>query len=96
MVITPSGGISFQRRTGPGGVTYVTAGPVVPPPYWVKLVRAGSSFSGYASPDGVAWTLVGTSTLSLPSGVLVGLPVTSRLNGTINTSTFDGVSVTTP
>ena len=68
----------------------------MPPPYWVKLVRTGSSFSGYTSSDGVAWTLVGTSTVSMSSSVLVGLPVTSHLNGTINTATFDGVLVTQP
>jgi hypothetical protein len=32
----------------------------------------------------------------MPSNVLVGLPVTSHVNGTVNTSTFDGVAVTTP
>jgi regulation of enolase protein 1 (concanavalin A-like superfamily) len=96
MLMSPASGISFQRRTAVGAVALVTAGPVVPPPYWVRLVRSGSTFSGYTSPDGVIWTLVGSSSVSMSSSVLVGLPVTSRKNGTINTSTFDGVSVTTP
>ncbi len=96
MLIMPASGVTFVRRTSPGAVALAMAGPVVPPPYWVKLVRVGSTFSGYTSPDGVAWTLVGTSTVSLPASVLVGLPVTSHLNGTINTATFDGVSITQP
>jgi len=96
VLMTPTSGISLQRRTATGAASNVTAGPVVPTPYWIKLVRAGSTFTGYTSPDGVAWTLFGTGTVSMPSSVLVGLPVTSHLNGTVNTSTFDGVAVTTP
>jgi hypothetical protein len=34
-------------------------------PAWLKLVRTGSSFSGYYSTDGTNWTLVGTG--SVPS-----------------------------
>ena len=29
-------------------------------PYWTKLVRSESTFSGYISPDGVNWTQIGT------------------------------------
>ena len=96
MLLMPQTGFVFQRRTSPGAVALSTAGPVVTAPYWFKLVRSGSTFSGSYSADGVTWTLLGSATVSMPSDVLVGLPVTSHVNGTVNTSTFDGVAVTTP
>ena len=46
--------------------------------------------------EGVGWRLIGTAAVSLPSTVLVGLPVTSHFNSTLTTSTFDGVSLTQP
>ncbi len=96
VLLTPQNGLAFHRRTATGAVPSVTAGPVVPAPYWLKLVRTGSTFAASASPDGVTWTPIGSATVSLPSNTLIGLAVTSRVNGTVNTSTFDGVAVTTP
>ena len=40
------------------------------------------------------WTYGGGE--GILAAFLVGLPVTSHINGTVNTSTFDGVAVTTP
>ena len=96
MLLTPSFGSSFQRRNSVGGSAAITAGPAVAPPQWLKLERAGSTLTGSVSPDGVVWTLVGSGTVSLPTNALVGLAVSSRINGTVNTSTFDSVSVTQP
>jgi ABC-type transport system involved in multi-copper enzyme maturation permease subunit len=45
---------------------------------WLRLVRAGDTVTGYASPDGTAWTRVGAVTLpGLPATVQGGLFVTS-------------------
>ncbi len=96
MLLTPTNGLAFHRRTVTGAHIASTAGPLVPAPYWVKLVRVGSTFTGSTSPDGVAWTPTGSVTVSMPSNVLIGLALTSHVNGTINTSTFDGVLVTSP
>ncbi len=96
MLLTPPQGVAFHRRPSPGAATALTAGPAAPAPQWIKLVRAASTLTGYVSPDGVAWTLVGSGTVSLPSNALVGLAVTSRANGTVNTSTLDDVAVTSP
>ncbi len=93
MVLTPLRGLAFQRRPTTGGGSLHTGGALVAAPYWVKLVRSGSSFSGYSSPDGNVWTLVGSDTIPLPASVLVGLPVTAHKRGTLNTSTFDNVWV---
>ena len=49
-----------------------------PPPYWVELVRTGSSFAGYASPDGISWTLVaGPLPIDMAQNVYIGLGVSS-------------------
>jgi hypothetical protein len=93
---TPANGITFQHRTGTGAVTTNSAGPLVAAPYWVKLVRSGSTLTGYASADGADWTSVGSTTISLPSSIFVGLALSSHSDGVINTSLFDGVAVTTP
>ena len=95
MLLTPSNGAVFQYRTTTGGSASTTGGPTVTAPYWVKLVRAGSTFTGYASSDGTTWTQVGSTTISMVSSVYVGLAVTSHNNSVLNTSTFDNVNVTT-
>jgi len=53
-----SGGnqIAFQHRAAAGGDSQVTASTAVTLPLWLKLVRAGSTLTGYRSTDGVAWT----------------------------------------
>jgi len=59
-------------------------------PYWMKVVRSGSTFSGYTSPDGVNWTQLGTSqTVTMAQNVYVGLVVSSLSNSSLATATFD-------
>src|SRR5438876_1775748 len=55
VVITPSTGISFQRRTATNGTTANTTatGPQLVVPYWLKLTRTGNSIASYYSGDGV-------------------------------------------
>jgi hypothetical protein len=60
----------------------------------LKLVRSGSTVTGYVSSDGSTWTQVGSTTISMSSSANVGLAVTSHTTGAVNTSTFDSVSVT--
>ena len=63
-------------------------------PYWVKVVRSGSTFSGYPlGPDGVNWTQLGTSRIAMAQNVYVGLVVSSLSNSSLATATFDNVSV---
>ena len=64
-------------------------------PYWIKVVRTGSTFSGYRSADGVNWTQVGTNqTISMAQNVYAGLAVDSGSSSSTTTATFDNVSVT--
>ena len=66
-------------------------------PYWVKLVRSGSTFTGYTAPDGVNWTQVGTTqTISMAQNVYIGLAVSSDTTSSLSATTIDNVSITTP
>jgi regulation of enolase protein 1 (concanavalin A-like superfamily) len=91
MLVSPSKGSAFQRRTVAGGISTSTAGPMVAAPYWVKVERVGSTINAYTSADGSAWTLVGSDTIPMASTVYVGLAVSSHTTSTA-TATFDNVT----
>ncbi|HET9330913.1 MAG TPA: PQQ-dependent sugar dehydrogenase, partial [Steroidobacteraceae bacterium] len=92
--LTPANGVVFQGRATSGGASSTfTYGPLVAAPYWVRLVRAGSTFSGFASPDGTTWTALGQTTIGMGSQIYVGLAVSSHQNGTLSTAVFDNVLV---
>lgn len=96
MAITPSNGLAFQRRLATGGTSTSTSGAVVTAPYWVRLVRNGNVFTGYASTNGSNWTQVGTDTVAMGTTVQVGLAVSSHNNSVSCTAVLDNVTVTTP
>lgn len=92
--ISPANGVRFLRRSTTGGTTTSTPGAGVTAPYWVRLVRRGDTFEGYASPDGTTWTLVGSATIAMNSTVYAGLAVGSVDATAAATGTFSNVSVT--
>jgi IPT/TIG domain len=66
-------------------------------PYWVKLVRSGNTFTGYAAPDGANWVQVGTTqTIAMAQTVYIGLALSSDTNSSLSPATFDNVSISTP
>jgi hypothetical protein len=66
------------------------------PNVWMKLVRSGTNFSAYLSPDGVTWTavLANKSLTTIPTAATVGLFECSHKAGVLGTATFDNVSFT--
>jgi hypothetical protein len=86
-------GVPFQRRPADGGQSFSTPGSQSTAPRWVKLVRAGNVITGYESPDGANWTMVGSDTFAMGTTVLAGLAVSSHVTGVNATATFDGVTV---
>ncbi|MDB4293532.1 BspA family leucine-rich repeat surface protein, partial [Maribacter sp.] len=62
-------------------------------PYYVRLVREGSNFKGYASATNGDWALVGTKTIPMNETILVGLATTSHRDGTATTATYSEVEV---
>ncbi|MDE2102651.1 MAG: hypothetical protein KGL39_35735, partial [Patescibacteria group bacterium] len=65
-------------------------------PLYVKAVRTGTSFSAYTSSDGVSWTLVPGSTVTLSDmtgTLLTGMAASSISSGTLGTFSLDNVNV---
>ncbi len=95
VLLTSGNGTSFQSRAATGGATTsVTPQDGAQPPRWLKLVRQGSTLTGYQSANGTAWTLVGTASLVLPSQLYVGLAVSSHDPALLSTATFAQVQIT--
>ncbi len=92
--LRPTGQIEFMTRTAASGQTSYLSGAVQPTPAWLKLVRAGSTVTGYSSADGVQWTPVGTTQAGFGGPAYIGMAVVSVAPGVLTTSTFDNVSVT--
>lgn len=99
MFTTPMGagnGFGMVWRTATGAAANYGAGPALnaTPNNWVRLVRAGDSFTTFASANGTAWTLVGNVTLTgMPASLHVGLALTSGSTLELSTATFDNVQI---
>lgn len=84
----------LQRRTSAGAVAERIATVTgISYPSWIRLVRKGDGFSAYVSPDGVAWSLVGTTTNNLYSSTMgssafIGAAVSSGNPNAYNTATI--------
>lgn len=90
----PGPSIYFYERPFTGGTTNSQTTAIGALPYWVKLVRSGSTFSGYASTDGVNWVQVGTAqTINMAQNVYIGLALSANNNSVLATATFDNVSI---
>ena len=88
----PSGLVKVQYNFS-GSISSST---YVFPNAWMKLVRSGSSFSAFLSPDGVTWTsvLANKSLPTIPTAATVGLFECSHSTTKLGTATFDNVSFT--
>ena len=97
MFVTPGNGLSVQDRATQGGTTLKLANPAGSVPAYLQVANNGSTFTAYSSADGVTWTAIAgsTVTLNLGSTLLAGLAVASHNVGVLNTATMDKVSLST-
>ncbi|BCU78418.1 DUF1349 domain-containing protein [Luteolibacter sp. LG18] len=93
MIMSSGSGAAFQYRGSTNGTSSST-GLDHEVPGWVKLNRTGDVLTGSISDDGVTWTQVGTATISMASGIYVGLAVTSHDNTQGCAATITDVTVT--
>ncbi len=99
MVATPGSGVSLQWRDATsGGCGAATISSVAAPsgsqPVWVKLVKSGTTYTGYYSLDGLTWLEVGSTSVTFSNtDYLAGLAVDSDVSGVLGTATFDNVSL---
>lgn len=97
LVVSPTSGISWQYRHNVGGSGVVVAGPAAQTaPVWLKLVREGSRFTGSWSVDGVTWTEVGGTNVSMGATAVIGLASTSDAATRLGRAEFTDVAVTVP
>jgi len=96
---SPSGGI--QLEWDDNGGSYIDN--VTPPngtisdtvPVWLRLVRDGSSYTGYYSIDGSTWNEVGSATVPGQAATQdAGLFMTSHSTGAPGLVYYNGFSVT--
>jgi hypothetical protein len=92
--VTPGNGIVVQWRGTPGSITAqgATSGS---PPAFLQVTKTGITFSAATSNDGVTWTPVPGSSMSLPglSGPLLrGFAVSSHNPSQASTVVFDSLT----
>ncbi|HEX8060963.1 MAG TPA: discoidin domain-containing protein [Cyclobacteriaceae bacterium] len=91
--ISSGSGAAFQYRPATDGLTKEEhTEPGINMPYWVKLVKAGSTYTASISPDGIQWTQMGKSIdVGFGSGVPVyaGIALTSHNINKLTTATID-------
>src|SRR5207247_1050312 len=79
--VTVSNGVSMQLRSATGAAAVDLARQAgSKAPYWVKLVRSGNTFTGLSSADGVTWTQVGSTNVTMAAGENIGLAVCAHNN----------------
>jgi uncharacterized repeat protein (TIGR03806 family) len=75
-----------------GGATNI----VLNPPYYVKVARKGTTFTGSYSKDGTDWKQFGAAmTIPMEQKIYIGLAVTAHNNGAVNQAIFDRVKFET-
>ena len=95
VLVSPGAGIKVQVRSTQGGTTTKLANPTGTVPAWLEVTRSGSTFTASTSTDGVHWTVIpGSSvTVSLPSTLVAGLAVTSHSATALSTVTMNSVAI---
>ncbi|RYD37906.1 MAG: PKD domain-containing protein, partial [Verrucomicrobiaceae bacterium] len=90
--VTAGAWVEFHVRAATGLLDSKFSAPGSP--FWLRLERAGDLLSAFQSADGAAWVPVG-STVSLPMGeaVMVGLALSSFVDGETAAASFDQVSM---
>src|SRR5262245_10130692 len=92
-LVSAGRGVAFQRRLNTGGSSSNTYGPSVSAPYWVRLVRKGTTVTAYSSPNGTTWTTISSQTIGLGATAYVGIATTSHNASASTTATVSQVSV---
>ncbi len=92
MLVSAAHGTTFQYRTASGASALQNGAGSGSAPLWIKIVRSGTTISGYQSADGTTWTAIGTASITMASSVFIGLAVTSHDNTQLCTAMFDNVT----
>ncbi len=93
VLILPSGAARLQYRSTAGGAVTTVNGPSSGQ-HWFRIVRSGTTFTGYSSATKGVWTQIGQINIaSIGSTGFIGLASHAHNNAALNKSTFDNVQV---
>lgn len=95
-LISGGNGSAFQYRRSTGGSAASSgqANRAARAPYWVRIRRAGNTFTAYISTDGRSWRQQGGSiSISMGANVYAGIALTSHRDGVLATAAFSSVSL---
>ncbi|UCG49221.1 MAG: hypothetical protein JSU94_05445, partial [Phycisphaerales bacterium] len=94
VVVTPSQGVSWQRRIDTGGASAHDTTGGIAAPQWVRLSRdADGLVTGEYSADGSTWTTLGTPlTIAMNTPMYIGLCLTSHNAAATCEAVFSNVS----
>lgn len=84
MLIAPgtnNKGSDFGYRSATGGWATDVFAAGITNPYWVRLERAGNTFTGYISSDCINWTQSGTANIPMNQSVYIGLAACAYTDG---------------
>jgi hypothetical protein len=95
-MVTPGKGLSLQYRSATGGQRFVAASRPGIAPRWLKLQRAGNTFTASDSIDGVTFVQFGTATVVMAESATVGLAATMHNSSTAGAARFDKVQLIQP
>jgi len=93
VVITPTNGVRFQRRSRAGFSTAGLAGSDTEAPYWLKLERRGNTIRAFDSADGNNWRQMFDGSLYLEGDAYIGLVVSSHDLNRSAAATFSNIRV---
>jgi len=94
MAITAHNTSVYQWRPVPDQGSHNTDGASAIIASWVRLTRAGDTFTGDISVDGKNWQTVDHITVPMNKAVAVGLALSAHNNSVLNSTLFDHVTVT--
>jgi type IX secretion system substrate protein len=98
--LTSGQGAVMQYRTTTGGNTTVVTSAGITAPYWVELIKIGSTYAAYLSPDGINWTEIGPPVSAgfggNGAGTFAGFAVTSHNNTVLSTMLSDAFTQSVP
>jgi autotransporter-associated beta strand protein len=90
----PNTGAGFAPVTGSGSPLANLGAQNAP--RWLRLTRTGNSVSAAHSTDGSIWTSIGSTTVTLPEKILIGLTADSQVRNETATAVFSNAGFFTP
>jgi uncharacterized repeat protein (TIGR03806 family) len=96
MAITAHNSSVYQWRPVANQGSHNTDGASAIIASWVRLTRAGDTFTGEISVDGKNWQQVDRINIPMNKTISVGLALSAHNNSELNSSLFDNVKVSTP